>query len=286
MVKTYGDMYLELRNRLSEAGIAAAGLEAREMVCAAAGKRPEGFYRDRALYASEEAALRLEDMALRRLGGEPVAYIIGEWDFMGLTFALNRSVLIPRADTEVLARRAIEMAGEIRGARVLDLCAGCGCIGISVAKNVPDSRIVLADIDEACLRAARWNARAHGLSARAVTIRCDARQEAPPMLGQFDIVCCNPPYIPTGELNNLDDSVRLFEPMLALDGGRDGMDFFRSVAKNYSLCLKRGGHILFECGELQARAVASILERNGYINTEILLDTAGIERVVTARYEG
>ena len=127
MATTYNNLYLDARHRLREAGVEGAQLEARELVCAAAGKSREQYYRDMALYASDAVEEKLKTLVERRLAGEPVAYIIGEWEFYGLTLAVNRDVLIPRMDTELLAERAILLAraaGE--GARVLDLCAGSG----------------------------------------------------------------------------------------------------------------------------------------------------------------
>ena len=147
MATTYNNLYLDTRQRLREAGVEGAQLEARELLCHAAGKSREQFYRDMALYAPDPVEEKLAALVERRLAGEPVAYLIGEWEFYGLTLDVTPDVLIPRMDTEVLAERAILLAraaGE--GARVLDLCAGSGCVGLAVAANVPTCRVVLADI--------------------------------------------------------------------------------------------------------------------------------------------
>ena len=144
---TYNNLYLDARQKLKAAGVEAAQLEARELVCFAAGKNREQFFRDMSLYASDEVEAKVEDLMNRRLAGEPVAYLIGEWEFYGLPLDISRGVLIPRADTEVLAEQAIlaaRAAGE--GARVLDLCAGSGCVGLAVAANAPNCRAVLADV--------------------------------------------------------------------------------------------------------------------------------------------
>ena len=153
MAATYNNLYLDARKRLREAGVEGAQLEARELVCCAAGKSREQFYRDMALYASDPVEEKLAELLERRLAGEPVAYLIGEWEFYGLGLDITPDVLIPRMDTEVLAERAILLAraaGE--GARVLDLCAGSGCVGLAVAANVPGCRGVLADVSEAARR--------------------------------------------------------------------------------------------------------------------------------------
>ena len=149
MATTYNNLFLDTRRRLREAGVESAQLEARELVCAAAGKTREQFYRDMSLYTSGSVEEKLAVLVERRLAGEPVAYLIGEWEFYGLTLTVDPHVLIPRMDTEVLAERAILLAREAgEGARVLDLCAGSGCVGLAVAANVPGCRVVLADISE------------------------------------------------------------------------------------------------------------------------------------------
>ena len=138
MATTYNNLFLDTRARLKKAGIEAAQLEARELVCYAADKSREQLYRDMSLYVSAELEKRVDDLVRRRLAGEPVAYIIGEWEFYGLPLDISQEVLIPRTDTELLAERGIARAKEAgEGARVLDLCAGSGCVGLAVAANVP-----------------------------------------------------------------------------------------------------------------------------------------------------
>ena len=169
MATTYNNLYLDTRKRLKAAGVEMAQLEARELVCFAADKTREQFFRDLTLYASKEVEDRVEELTRRRLSGEPVAYIIGEWEFYGLPLDISREVLIPRSDTEVLAERAILLtraAGD--GARVLDLCAGSGCVGLAVAANAPDCRVVLADLSEGALRICKQNVRRNQLNARVI----------------------------------------------------------------------------------------------------------------------
>ena len=175
MATTYNNLYLDARKRLKEAGIESAQLEAREIVCYAAGKTREQFFRDLALYASDPVEERVRALLERRLAGEPVAYIIGEWEFYGLSLDMDRNVLIPRMDTELLAERAIlraRAAGE--GARVLDLCAGSGCVGLAVAANVPACRVVLADLSEEALKICKQNVRRNDLNARVTCVQADA----------------------------------------------------------------------------------------------------------------
>lgn len=278
---TYNNLYLDARQKLKAAGVEAAQLEARELVCFAAGKNREQFFRDMSLYASDEVEAKVADMMNRRLAGEPVAYLIGEWEFYGLPLDISREVLIPRADTEVLAEQAIlaaRAAGE--GARVLDLCAGSGCVGLAVAANAPLCRTVLADVSEEALKICRQNIRRNDLNARVTCVQADARQAPSAKLWDFDVIACNPPYIPTGDIDGLDVSVRDYEPRLALDGGDDGLDFYRDIAEKWRTALRLGGVLLFEVGIGQASDVEQILARCGYEDIETFQDTGGIWRVV------
>ena len=281
MATTYNNLYLDTRQRLREAGVEGAQLEARELLCHAAGKNREQFYRDMALYAPDPVEEKLAALVERRLSGEPVAYLIGEWEFYGLTLDVTPDVLIPRMDTEVLAERAILLAraaGE--GARVLDLCAGSGCVGLAVAANVPTCRVVLADVSEAALKICKGNVRRNELNARVTCVQADALQKPDAALWDFDVIACNPPYIPTGDLAGLDVSVRDYEPRSALDGGADGLDFYRAIAAQWGSALRLGGSLLFEVGINQAMDVAALLERSGFEDIQSTQDTQGIPRVV------
>ena len=281
MATTYNNLFLDTRARLKKAGVEAAQLEARELVCYAADKSREQLYRDMSLYVSAELEKRVNDLVERRLAGEPVAYIIGEWEFYGLPLDISREVLIPRADTEVLAEQAIlaaRAAGE--GARVLDLCAGSGCVGLAVAANAPNCRAVLADVSEEALKICRQNIRRNDLNARVTCVQADARQAPSSVLWDFDVIASNPPYIPTGDIDGLDPSVRYYEPRLALDGGDDGLDFYRDIAEKWRTALRLGGVLLFEVGIGQASGVEQILSRCGYEDIETFQDTGGIWRVV------
>ena len=221
------------------------------------------------------------ELLRRRLAGEPVAYLVGEWEFYGLPMEVSPEVLIPRMDTEVLAEQAIlraRAAGE--GARVLDLCAGSGCVGLAVAANVPGCRAVLADVSEGALRICKQNVRRNDLNARVTCIQADAREVPPPALWDFDVIASNPPYIPSWEIEGLDPSVRDYEPRLALDGGADGLDFYRLIARNWKSALRLGGTLLFEVGMGQDTQVAAILAQEGYQDICTYPDTQGIQRVV------
>ena len=281
MATTYNNLFLDTRARLKKAGIEAAQLEARELVCYAADKSREQMYRDMSLYVSAELEKRVDDLVRRRLAGEPVAYIIGEWEFYGLPLDINQEVLIPRTDTELLAERGIARAREAgEGARVLDLCAGSGCVGLAVAANVPNCRVVLGELSEGALRTCKQNVRRNQLNARVTCLSVDALEPPSSALWDFDVIVCNPPYIPTADIDGLDASVKDYEPHIALDGGEDGLDFYRAIAAKWKSALRLGGALLFEVGIGQAPQVEDILAQNGYENIQTAQDTQGIWRVV------
>lgn len=281
MAITYNNLYLDTRKTLRQAGIEAHALEARELICFAAKKNKEGFYRDLGLYASEQVQSQVKALVKRRLAGEPVAYLVGQWEFYGLPVELSRETLIPRVDTERLAERAIALAraaGE--GARVLDLCAGSGCVGLAVAAEAPNCRVVLVDWIEDAVRICKQNVRLNNLNARVTAIRANALETPPAVLWDFDLILCNPPYIPTEDWEQLDASVRLWEPRLALDGGADGLDFYRAISDKWRQALRPFGTLLYEVGIGQAAAVQEIMEQNGFQKLCVYGDDQQIERVV------
>ena len=281
MATTYNNLYLDTRARLKKAGIDAAQLEARELVCYAADKSREQLYRDMHLYASAELEKRVDDLVRRRLDGEPVAYIIGEWEFYGLPLNISQDVLIPRADTEVLAERGIQKAREAgAGARVLDLCAGSGCVGLAIAANAPECRVVLGELSEGARRICKQNVRRNNLNARVTCLSVDALEPPASSLWDFDVIVSNPPYIPTADIEGLEHSVKDFEPLMALDGGEDGLDFYRFIAAKWKTALRLGGTLIFEVGIGQAPAVEEILAMNGYEDIKTTIDTGEIWRVV------
>ena len=281
-MNTYNDIYLSARRKLRAAGVQAHDLEARLIVAYAAGKTKEELLTSSRLYVTDAAVQRsVDEMIERRLVGEPAAYIVGEWEFYSLPMIVNESVLIPRVDTELLADVAIKLMKK-RGwqTRLIDLCAGSGCVGLAVAANVPNCRIVLADISEQALAVCRMNMLRNNLSRKVTAIEVDVLETPPALLGVFDAIVSNPPYIPTRDLVDLDTSVRDYEPILALDGGPDGLYVIRAIATNWAAMLKPSGNLVLECGEGQAEAVCGIMEDSGFKDIKTHTDTLGIERVV------
>lgn len=285
MVKKYSDLYMDARKALlPEEGQQRAGLIARELLCAASGKSQEAIIAARDSFAPREVCEKMASYTARALGGEPLAYILEEWDFYGMTLYVNRDVLIPRDDTCAVTELAMKRALFLeQDPRILDLCTGSGCIGLAIARKVKDARVTLADISREALAVARRNASNQHLSGRVSCVQADALGQAPGFLGTFDLIVSNPPYVRTDEMAGLQPSVRDFEPALALDGGPDGLDFYRAIVKNYAGCLKPGGWLCFEFGMGQGDRVCEILEQGGFRVTERKRDYNEIERAVLAQ---
>ena len=252
MAITYNNLYLDVRQQFLRAGLPDPTLESRELVCCASGKSREELSRDGRLYVPDTVEQQVRRLAQRHLDGEPVAYLIGAWEFYGLPLDISESVLIPRPDTEVLVERTLLYLKTLDAPRVLDLCAG----------------------------SCRQNIRRSDLTGRVVSLQLDAREKPPAHLGEFDCIVSNPPYIPDGDIAGLDTSVRDYEPHMALKGGADGLDFYRAIAKQWRTALCVGGKLLFEVGVGQADAVLRIMRGEGFGDLEITPDLNGIPRVV------
>ncbi|MDY3983969.1 peptide chain release factor N(5)-glutamine methyltransferase [Dysosmobacter sp.] len=280
MAVTYNNLYLDIRQQLRKSGIDAATLEARELVCFGTGKSREELQRDGGLYASPELEARVRELVDRHLAGEPVAYLIGEWEFYGLPLDISRDVLIPRPDTEVLAEQAIGYVRGLGECRVLDLCAGSGCVGLAVASQAPQSRVVLGELSDGALKICRQNIRRNGLSGRVVPMQTDALEKPEKSLGDFQCIVSNPPYIPRADIDGLDTSVKDYEPHLALDGGDDGLDFYRTISEKWKSALNPGGRLYFEVGIGQADSVLRIMRAQGFGDIQVVKDHRDIPRVV------
>ncbi|MGE4547920.1 MAG: peptide chain release factor N(5)-glutamine methyltransferase [Intestinibacillus sp.] len=281
MTETINDLYMSLRRRFREAELPMPSLEARELTAAAAGVDKRQTANWGHIYLTEATVARAEELADRRLRGEPLAYLLGEWDFCGLTLKVTKDVLIPRSDTERLCELAIGQAQKVVNPRVLDLCCGSGCIGVALLKNVEDARVVAVDVSEEALAVTRENAYRCGVSSRHIALRGDALAAPDERLGHFHLLVCNPPYITAEEMCGLDRDVRDYEPVLALFGGDDGLDFYRSIAARWKDALLPGGMALFECGYRQYSQVAGILEEHGWRAIDIQEDLSGVLRIVT-----
>ena len=283
MATTYNNLYLDLRAELKRAGDEEATQSARELVCAAAAKTREEFVRDGSLYASPEVEKSARELVKRHLAGEPVAYLIGEWEFYGLPLDISPAVLIPRPDTEVLATKLIDAARGAGACRILDLCAGSGCIGLAAAANLPNARVLLGELDDEALKICRQNIRRSNLTGRVTSMKLDAREKPTRSLGEFNFLVSNPPYIPTQVLDDMPTEVTEHEPELALDGGCDGLDLYRPLATWAIRALAAGGGFAVELHETCLDAAATFAESCGFTDVRIVDDLAGRPRVLTAR---
>ena len=281
VVQTYNEIYLDIRRTLKESGVEQAQLEAVELMCAALGKRREEVLRDLSLYAGEHMTQQVYGLLQRRLAGEPIAYIVGEWEFYGLTLTVNPDVLIPRPDTELLVERGILAVRDLPQARVLDLCTGSGCVGLALAYNCPQAQVVLADWSEKALEVARQNLLRCQLTDQVALVQANALEDPARELGDFDLILCNPPYIPRRVVEEeLDLSVRGYEPHMALDGGEDGLDFYRAITLHWKWALRSGGKLAFEIGYDQSQAVEQLMRERGFVQVRSFRDPGGHWRVV------
>lgn len=228
--------------------------------------------------ADEEKALTVTEYAKRRALGEPLEYILGTQEFMSLEFDVNPSVLIPRADTETLAETVIgECKKHAESLKLLDIGAGSGCIGISIAHYTDNTHITEVDISENALSTAKRNAEKNKVSDRMSFIQCDILSDIPD--GKFDIIVSNPPYIETEVVGTLDTNVRDFEPHTALDGGSDGLVFYRRITEIASDMLNDGGILAFEIGYNQGKSVSELMSAD-FDGVRIIKDLCNNDRVV------
>lgn len=286
MVKKFSQLYLEARRAFMEIeDQQTASLLARNLLCYVSGKTQEEIINDREKYACETICEAMEDAVRRILAQEPLAYVLGEWNFYGMNLYVDHSVLIPRDDTCAVTALAIKKGLFLdQDPRIMDLCTGSGCIGLAIANRVKDARVTLADVSKDALVIAKKNIARHKLSARVSCVQADALKPAPAFLGKFDMIVSNPPYITTVEMEELPASVKDYEPHLALHGGEDGLDFYRAIIQNYSSALKPGGYLCFEFGMGQGDAVCALLEQHGYTVLDRTKDYNDRERAVLAQY--
>ncbi|MCF1745066.1 peptide chain release factor N(5)-glutamine methyltransferase [Paradevosia shaoguanensis] len=269
-----------MRDRFRAAGLDTPELDARILAQAAFGFDSLGLLGAERDSAPAEGLARLDGFAERRLAGEPVARILGEKEFYGLPFGLNAATLVPRPDTELLVELALDWLGKRNGARLLDLGTGSGAIPVAILANSPGTTGLATDLSEEALAAARENARRNGVGER-----LEFRQGSwfAPVAGErFDLIVSNPPYIETDVIASLMPEVRDFDPLLALDGGPDGLGPYRIIAAQAGEYLRRPGALMVEIGSGQGEAVTRIFADAGFSGVRVEKDLAGLDRVVIA----
>lgn len=270
--------------RLERAGAASARLDA-ELLMAAAARISRATLLAGAARLDRLALKRFERMLARRAAREPLAYIVGHREFFSLDLTVCPGVLIPRPETETLVEAALDFLDGRPDATVFDLGTGSGAIAIAIAKGAPAMRVAAVDISKVSLEVACCNAQRHRCANRISFLEGDCFTaiqqgwEGSP----FDLIVSNPPYVAEAEFAALEPEVRDFEPRIALDGGRDGMDFYRTIATGLTRWLKPSGEVMLEVGAGQADAVEAMLRAAGFASSVRLRDLAGVERVVRAR---
>lgn len=236
------------------------------------------------LNLSKELEIEQEEIFLRlieeRLKGRPIAYIVNNREFMGLDFYVKEGVLIPRPDTEILVEEIIELCKGKDDLDILDIGTGSGAITVSLAKYIEKSRLTSLDISEIALEIAKKNAKSNGVIDKINFIKSDLFQQIVGTNLKFDIIVSNPPYIRKRDIDELHTQVKDYEPYNALEGGIDGLDFYRNITEQSKNYLKPGGILAYEVGHDQAEEVVKIMQNNGYNKIYIKKDLQGIDRVV------
>lgn len=276
----YKDLYIQGMDKLSSENIADAKIDARlllEYVCKT--DRNALFLKGDMEVADQEVQQYLELIA-KRMKHIPLQHLTGEQDFMGLTFLVNEHVLIPRQDTECLVEIVLKHLHD--GMHVLDMCTGSGCILISLLHYSNDCQGVGVDLSKEALEVAAHNAKV--LGSNGIADKMDATFVQSNLFenvdGKFDIIVSNPPYIKTEVINTLMPEVKDYEPMMALDGTKDGLYFYRHIILDAKKHLNRGGQLFFEIGYDQGREVSDLMRAAGYVDVEVAKDLAGLDRVV------
>ena len=264
--------------RLADAGCEDAGFDARCLLEDLGGLPRGQMAGDAPLTAQQKS--RLDTALSQRVDGRPLQYILGEWEFLSLTLKVGEGVLIPRPDTELLCETAASHLSGKAKPRVLDLCAGTGCVGLGVASLVPGAQVTEVELSDEALVYLRENVARYSYD---VAVRqANVLTDYDAFDGLYDAILSNPPYIPTGDLADLQREVQR-EPKMALDGTEDGLAFYRTIAEHWCEKLADGGFCAVEVGVGQAADVAALFTAQGLKTVDILPDLAGIDRVVVAR---
>ncbi|HSQ91982.1 MAG TPA: peptide chain release factor N(5)-glutamine methyltransferase [Nitrospiraceae bacterium] len=280
---TVGEVITEARQMLEQAGIESAGQEAFWIVEHALLVPAHHVIADRDRLLSHAELLAARGLIMRRVGREPLQYILGTQDFCGLEFAVNQAVLIPRLETELLVEYVAQRIPVEQQATIIDVCTGSGCIAVSIAQLRPHARVIATDLSSPSLDVARQNATRHAVCERITWLEGDllgalVRQR---LEGTIDVIVSNPPYIAEDNWAILQPEVRLFEPRGALVAGPQGTELHERLLQEAGQYLCPGGVLIMEIGAGQARAIRRIVERiPGYRFHRLVYDTAGLERIV------
>lgn len=277
-MKTLYSVYREAIKALSEAGCDSPEFDAQQLISYCFGFNKTQLLMNSGSPVDEVKMLHFDESVKRRCNREPLQYIIGMWDFHSFGFKVGDGVLIPRPETELLVDFAVEKINRNGYSVVLDLCCGSGCVGLSVAKLCPRTKVYCVDISDKALEYTRLNKEFLGAD-NVTVVKSDALESTGfTGLPRPDIILSNPPYVRTNEIDGLQAELA-FEPKMALDGGNDGLRFYRSLAEIWYPFINRGGYLAMECGDDQATDVVSLFVDKAD-KGKVIKDAAGFDRVV------
>lgn len=277
-MKTLYSVYREAIRTLSEAQCDSPEFDAQQLISFCFGYNKTQLLMNSGSAVDDIKLIHFEDCVKRRCNHEPLQYIIGMWDFHRFSFKVGEGVLIPRPETEILVDFAVDKIQKNGYSVIMDLCCGSGCIGLSIAKLCPKTKVYCVDISDKALEYTRMNKEL--LGADNVTVIKSDILESSGFLGlpRPDIILSNPPYIKTAEVSTLQPEIA-FEPSLALDGGEDGLTFYRALSEIWYPFINRGGYLAMECGEEQAKDILSLFVDKAE-KGKVIKDAADLDRVV------
>lgn len=276
MIQTFRELLNSGKEKLQEKQKEDADFEALQMLRGAADFKQADFFLNADEKVSQNIYDRYEKMLSQRISGRPLQYILGEWDFYKSTFSVGEGVLIPRPETEQLVEICVKEIRKKSYKTVYDLCAGSGCIGISIAKECPEVQVVMFELFDDALQYTQKNLEAHKLK-NAKVVKLDVLNDDVSSLPNVDLLVSNPPYIPCEEIKSLQSEV-LREPHTALDGGEDGLVFYRAFEKIWLDKVNHNGFVAMECGEEQSDIIAYMFSEK--LRTEQICDVFGVSRFV------
>ena len=272
---------------LEQSGIREAGLDAWLLLEYITGKSRAYYFAHGDEGVTEETACRYQELIRKRAEHIPLQHLTHQAFFMGYEFYVNEDVLVPRQDTETLMEAALELLKGNKAPRILDMCTGSECIITSLMLEVPEASGTGVDLSEKALEVAIRNARELGTADRTKFVKSDlfsaeyfSKKDNAEKVTGYDMLISNPPYIPSGEIEGLMEEVRLHDPRMALDGMEDGLYFYREITRQAMDHIRPGGWLLYEIGCEQGKDVKELLEKEGFIKTEIRQDLCGLDRVV------
>lgn len=273
---TASELYFHLRKILEKNKIESSQFEAMCIVEHIFGTRLQKLLLDK-IPATDEQVVNANNIAFRRCQGEPLQYLLGKWAFYGLEFFVGEGVLIPRQDTETLIDTVLNI-NLPQSPKILDLCSGSGCIGITLCKNIKNASVTAVEISEKAVGYINKNKRHNNVS-MPVLVGDVLNEKTAENFSDIDVIVCNPPYLTAEDMKNLQKEVT-FEPEKALFGGNDGLEFYRKITEIWKKTLKENGLLVFEIGKGQEKDVSEILKNNSFTDIKTADDLCGITRVV------